>query len=101
MDVRYDVRFFGSVGNDQIKELALEKLEGLSKKFQWIVSAKVNLKDGEGKGATRKICEIELSAPGPRIFASSQELTYELAINETIKDLQKQLVKRKEQFTKH
>ena len=43
-----------------------------------------------------KICEIELSLPGPRVFASSKENNYELAVKNTISDLEIQLKKRKE-----
>ena len=45
-----------------------------------------------------KICNIELSLPGPRIYATSNESTYEAAVNETIRDLQKQLKKRKDTY---
>jgi len=38
---------------------------------------------------------MELSMTGPRIFASSNEENYELAVKNTIKDLEKQLEKRK------
>jgi len=44
---------------------------------------------------------MEVSAPGPRIFATSNEETYENAVKKTIKDLEKQLKKRKQNFTKH
>ena len=45
-----------------------------------------------------KSCNIELSLPGPRIYATSNESTYEAAVNETIRDLQKQLKKRKDTY---
>ena len=38
---------------------------------------------------------MELSLAGPRIFASSNEKNYELAVKQTISDLEKQLKKRK------
>ena len=39
---------------------------------------------------------MELSLPGPKIFASSTEKNFELAVKQTISDLEKQLKKRKE-----
>ena len=39
---------------------------------------------------------MELSLPGPRVFATSEEAQYEVAVRETIKELEKQLKKRKE-----
>jgi putative sigma-54 modulation protein len=38
---------------------------------------------------------VELSLAGPRIFASSNEKNYELALKNTIEDLEDQLKKRK------
>ena len=86
---------------------ALTKLLGeyevkkLGKKYEWIISAQVHFEvqpDPKGKG---KICKIELSLPGPRIFASSDEKNYELSVKNTISDLEKQLKKRKEIYKTH
>lgn len=75
-----------------------DKLSGLANKYDWVIKAEVhfeNQHDPKGKG---KICKIELSAPGPRLFATSNEENYENAVKHTIKDLEKQLKKRKEIF---
>ena len=75
-----------------------KRLEKLNKKFDWIISADVHferIQDPKGKG---RICKMELSVPGPRIFASSNEKNYELAVKQTISDLQGQLKKRKNTF---
>ena len=48
------------------------KLQKLAKKYDWIISAQVHFEvqhDPKGKG---KICKMELSVPGPRIFCSFQ-----------------------------
>ena len=77
------------------------KLGNLANKFEWLINAEVHFEvehDPKGKG---KICKIELSAPGPRIFATSNEETYENAVKKTIKDLEKQLKKRKQNFTRY
>ena len=50
----------------------------------------------ENDALGEKICEMELSLPGPKIFASSKEKNFEMAVKETISDIQKQLKKRKE-----
>jgi putative sigma-54 modulation protein len=55
-----------------------------------VLFKKENYSDDKGV-----ICEIELSAPGPRLFASSDEKNYELAVKNTISDLEIQLKKRK------
>ncbi|NNL03610.1 MAG: 30S ribosomal protein S30, partial [Eudoraea sp.] len=48
-----------------------------------------------------KVCEIQLSAPGPRIFAKSSQDNFEKAAATTIKELENQLRRRKEIFKKH
>ncbi len=73
-------------------------LTKLASKYEWLIGAEVHFEkenDPSGKG---KICKIELSAPGPRLFAMSNEKTFEAAAKETMRDLQKQLKKRKEIF---
>ena len=78
-----------------------DRLEKLEKKYDWIISADVFYKlenDTTGKG---KICDIRLSVPGPRIFATSDENSWEAATDETIRDLEKQLKKRKATMKTH
>ena len=70
-------------------------------KYHFIIRADVFFKvenDPIGKG---KICEIQLSTPGPRLFAKSSEESFEKAAAATLKDLDKQLRKRKQKFFSH
>lgn len=81
--------------SEAMNELITTKLNRLGAKFEWVIRAEVHFKqenDPTGKG---KICEMELSAPGPRLFARSNENDFEKAAANTIKDLEKQLNKRK------
>ncbi|MGO4822056.1 MULTISPECIES: HPF/RaiA family ribosome-associated protein [unclassified Flavobacterium] len=89
------IQFVQTEKNSNAEDLVIEKLENLSNHYSWLIKAKVffkEVKDSKGKG---KICEITLSCPGPQIFASSDEETFEAAAAETIRDLQVQLNKRK------
>ena len=91
-----NIQYVQMAMNEIISEYVTEKLLKLGHKFGWIIKADVHFKnenDPKGKG---KICKIELSLPGPRVFATSNEKNYELAVNNTIRDLQIQLKKRKE-----
>ncbi len=74
------------------------KLKRLGKKFPWVIGAEVHFKSDQKDILKGKICNIELSLPGPRIFATSNEKNYEMAIKNTIKDLEVQLKKRKQIF---
>jgi putative sigma-54 modulation protein len=82
--------------SDTLSALTEEKLEKLANKFEFLISAQVYFKHDEKDHSGGKICNIELSLPGPRIFATSNERTYEGSMNETINDLKRQLKKRKE-----
>jgi ribosome-associated inhibitor A len=84
-----------------MSEYVTNKLKKLSKKYEWIIKADVKFKHESFPKTKGKICKIELSLPGPRIFATSNEKNYEQAVKETIKDLTVQLKKRKEVFKTH
>ncbi|WP_369993867.1 HPF/RaiA family ribosome-associated protein [Winogradskyella sp.] len=73
-----------------------ERLDKLANKYEFLISAQVYIKHNDKNHDAGKICNIELSLPGPRIFATSNEHTYEIAVNQTISDLKRQLEKRKE-----
>lgn len=77
------------------------KLEKLGNHYPWLINADVYFKIEPNPNGIDKTCEMELSAPGPRIFASSLEENFELAVKHTISDLKKQLKKRKAQFLQH
>lgn len=87
--------------SETLSALTEEKLEKLAKKFEFLISAQVYFKQDEKDHEAGKICNIELSLPGPRIFATSNEKNYEMAMTETINDLTRQLKKRKEVFKTH
>lgn len=77
------------------------KLEKIAKKYDWLIHADVSFKLDKDPAGIDKVCEMELSAPGPRIFARSKEKNYEMAVKETISDLEKQLKKRKSTMSHH
>ncbi|MBX2828302.1 MAG: HPF/RaiA family ribosome-associated protein [Flavobacteriaceae bacterium] len=87
--------------SETMTEYTIGKLQKLSKKYEWLISANVHFKTGQEATGVNKVCEIELSAPGPRIFATSKEKNFEMAVKETISDLERQLKKRKAVFTPH
>ncbi|WP_425075666.1 ribosome hibernation-promoting factor, HPF/YfiA family [Psychroserpens sp. S379A] len=78
-----------------------EKLAKLFNRYEFLIGATIRFKQDENNHTKGKICDIELSLPGPRIFATSDEAQYEVAVRETIKDLERQLKKRKEVFKTH
>ncbi|MGS2740213.1 HPF/RaiA family ribosome-associated protein [Sinomicrobium sp. M5D2P17] len=45
------------------------------------------------------MCDIRISAPGPEIFASSNDASFEVSLAETLDNIRKQLNKRKHQMS--
>ncbi|MDP3354036.1 MAG: HPF/RaiA family ribosome-associated protein [Flavobacteriaceae bacterium] len=93
-----NIQFVKMPTSEFMEEFALKELKKLNKKYDFIIKCEVFYKlenNPKGKG---KICEIQLSLPGPRIFAISDEESFELATDETIRDLKKQLEKRKKEL---
>lgn len=87
--------------SDTLSVFTEEKLKKIFNKFEFVIGATVYFKKEENKHDSGKICNIELSLPGPRIFATSNERNYEVAVRETISDLERQLKKRKEVYKAH
>ncbi len=96
-----NIQYVKMLTSESMTEIVSKKLNKLGEKYEWIINANVAFKlekDPSGKG---NICEIELSLPGPKIFASSKEKNFELAAKNTVADLTKQLKKRKATFNHH
>jgi putative sigma-54 modulation protein len=99
--MKVNIQFVQTAQRKWAEELVNQKLDDLGQKYDWIIGADVFFKeekDTDGKG---KICDIRLSLPGPRIFASSDEESFEASIAETTRDLEVQLKKRKAQTSSH
>lgn len=84
--------------SEALESYTIKKLHKIGKKHDDLIRIDVffkRKKDSKGRG---RVCDMEISLPGPRIFASSDEKNYEMAVKNTISDLQVQLKKRKGVF---
>lgn len=81
--------------SESMTEYMITKLNKLGERYAWIVNARVFFKKENDPSGNGKICEIELSMPGPNIFASTRDTNFELAAKETTVEIEKQLQKRK------
>jgi|SRR5680860_309646 len=95
------IQFVQAETDNTAKQLVLEKIQQLSKKYDWLIRADVFFKEEKDTYGKGKVCEIRLSCPGPRIFASSNEESFEASVAETIRDLEVQLEKRKSEMNIH
>jgi putative sigma-54 modulation protein len=96
MEIR--IQFVQLPKSDAVESFAIKKLLKMAEKYEWLINAEVFYKEENDKKGKGKICEIRLSLPGPRIFAFSDEESFEAATDETIRDLDKQLQKRKNEM---
>ena len=87
--------------SESLSEILMKKLDKLGEKYSWVIKANVLFKLENDKTGMDKICEIELSAPGPRLFAKARTNDFEKALAETINELKRQLEKRQGTFAAH
>ena len=96
-----NVQYVKMLNSETMTDYVSKKLNKLGEKYQWVINANVFFKLENNSTVNKKICEIELSLPGPKIFASSKEKNFELAAKNTLSDLTKQLKKRKAIIVNH
>lgn len=99
--MQVNIQYVHMATSESLSGIITKKLEKLEHKYDWIIKAEVFIKQENSASGNLKICEIELSAPGPRIFASTKTNDFEKAVAGTIKDLERQLKKRKQVFATH
>ena len=93
------IQFVNMKNNDRLEISILDKLEKLEQKFEWIINTRVYLKEEKFKDTIKdKLCEIDLSVPGPNIFTKSYNESYEAAIADAFMELEIQLRKHKDKM---
>lgn len=96
MDARF--QYVKLEKSEKLENFTQKKLDKLEERYDWLISAQVHFKREEPQDPKGYICNISLSGPGPIIFAESNEDSYEAAAAETVRDLERQLQKRKGQM---
>ncbi|ASV32079.1 ribosome hibernation-promoting factor, HPF/YfiA family [Maribacter cobaltidurans] len=88
--------------SNRLEIMAAQKLEKLLDKFDFIVRADVFFKkENTSSPEEGKICNIRLSAPGPRLFADASTGSFEASISKSVEELHRQLQKRKDKMQTH
>ncbi len=87
--------------SENLEAFTQKKLDKLENKYDWIVRANVFFKQDENQKPNGYICEIKLSAPGPQLFAQSNENSFEASVASTASDLDRQCSKRKAKMNTH
>lgn len=81
--------------SDRLEKAVTEKLDYLAEKYPFVHRADVFFKKQNRSDEKEQVCDIRLSMPGPRLFASSNEKSFEAAIAATFRDLNTHLEKKK------
>jgi putative sigma-54 modulation protein len=88
--------------SNRLEIMAAQKLEKLLDKFDFIVRSDVFFKtENTSSPDTGMVCNIRLSAPGPRLFAQYSKGSFEASIASSVEELQRQLEKRKAKMQSH
>ena len=95
-----NIQFVKMMTRDSLESYVTKKLHKNSKKYDWVIRTDVFFKLDNDPSKNGKICDMELSLPGPKVFAKSHEKNFEMAVKETISDIEDQLKKRKGKFSK-
>jgi len=90
------IQFIKIQTSETLKNKTTSLANKLGKRFDWLESISISFKEGVGNTDDNKICEIEVSAPTPRLFVSVADYNYEAALKTAINDIERQLKKRKE-----
>ena len=99
MTVKY--QFLHMKNHEWMEDFVLEKLEKLARKYPWANHANVFFKVDKAAVAEQNTCEIELSVPGPKLFAKTTADTFETSVIRTVETLGKLLKKRKAKMYQH
>lgn len=95
------IQFIGMGVSESLSKRIVTKMEKLGKKYPWLISAEVFIKEGNDSKGPNDICEVKLSAPGPYLFAKAKEYNFDLAMSRAMKEAEVLCEKRKYKFTKH
>ena len=88
--------------SERLESLATEKLNKLAQKYEMLIRADVFFKkENTSSDETGLICNIRLSLPGPRIFAEASNDSFENSITESVRELDRQLAKKKGKMQNH
>lgn len=88
-------------GSKRLETYTEETLNNLAKKYPFLIRGDVFFKKENTADDSGHVCSIRLSAPGPRLFSSSDTASFEESISECARELNKQLEKRKSSMQQH
>ena len=97
MDINFE--YHEVQASNRLEQLVGKKLENLADKYDFIIRSDVFFKKENTSEADKGlICEVRLSVPGPYLFAKSSQGSFDNAIAEVIREIDRQLHRKKEKM---
>lgn len=88
--------------DDKLIAYVETKLNRLTRYYERAMEAEVHLKlQDTGSKIREKIADIRLHVPGGVLYDKKSDKTFELAVNEAVETLKRQLVRHKEKLNDH
>ena len=96
MDIKVHAIHF--TADEKLEEFVQARLSKLEQFFDNIVRTEVYLKVDKAETKENKIVEIKMGIPGKELFASKQADSFEVAVDETVEAIRRQVMKHKEKL---
>lgn len=94
--------YHNAKSSEHLEDKIQKKLNKLIAKYDFIVQAHVFLSSEKDQAhESGKICKVQLSVPGPLLFAVEKANNFEMAVNKVFDDLDSQLRRKKEKMKSH
>ncbi len=89
------IKTLGFTAKQELTEFVNEKMEKLSQFYDKIISSEVCLCAEKSDTKENKLCDIRMIIPGNDLLASAQSKTFEEAVAQAVKILERQIKKKK------
>jgi putative sigma-54 modulation protein len=94
----HSIRFDADI---KLLDFIQRRVDKLETYFDRIIDGEVFLRVENDGNQENKIVEIKLNSPGNQFFAKSQAKSFEIAVDEVVEGLRRQLKKHKEKLYAH
>lgn len=94
--------YHNTKSNSELEGKIQKKLNKIAAKYDFVVQAHVFIStENDQTNKNGKVCKVQLSVPGPLLFAVEKANRFDVAVQEVFADLNRQLSKKKEKMKAH
>ncbi|MGB5943491.1 MAG: ribosome-associated translation inhibitor RaiA [Leeuwenhoekiella sp.] len=100
--MNYNFEYHDVTKSEALETFTKEQIDKLVDKYDFIVRADIFFKtENTSSDTTGMKCGIRVSAPGPRLFAETSTGDFYESVKKSVKEVARQLQKRKEKMKTH